>query len=67
MDAYVLAVEQMQKKAEKKVVDLSSMTEEERFRYYIEQIKANEKRVQAKERQRASQMKYKRIDRSSYR
>lgn len=67
LDAYVSAVEQMQKKAEKKVVDLSSMTEEERFRYYIEQIKANAKRVQAMERQRASQMKYKRIDRSSYR
>jgi hypothetical protein len=43
MDAYVTAVEQMQKKARKKVIDFSSMTPEERAQYYIEQVKENQR------------------------
>ena len=42
LDAYVSAVEQMQKKA-KRTVNFSLMTPEERIQYYLKRIKENQK------------------------
>ena len=44
LDAYVSAVEKMQKKA-KKTVDFSLMTPEERAQYYLKRIKDNQQRT----------------------
>ena len=67
LDEYVSAVEQMQKKAKKKVVDFASMTPEERIQFYLEQVKENQKRTQKMESKGLSQEKSRRIDRHMYR
>ncbi len=67
LDEYVSAVEQMQKKAKKKVVDFSLMTPEERAQYYIKQIKENQKSTQGMERKRLSQEKSIRVANRMYR